>query len=198
MNKTLFVILLIISTALSACAAQDKDKKSGIIHAANGTILTVKQCASKGGVIFNTLDGRPNGQIIGNVSGLRCPCVCLVKAKPDNTIWVDKNGKQVKFTGNINNIKSFNDCKKAGFRVTDDMPSTCTVGEPHMTGGRYKTFVDHPIISGKNCSNYTYSNCPGSCVPICKSSSCSKPDGDRPIACTSDCDGKGSCKERSL
>lgn len=33
-----------------------------------------------------------------------------------------------------------------------------------MTGGKYKTFTNNPMGTGKVCVNYTHSNCPGSCV----------------------------------
>lgn len=68
-----------------------------------------------------------------------------------------------------------------------------------MTGGKYKTFTNNPMETGKVCVNYTHSNCPSSCVAKCISSSCGEPwieDGVEIRDCTSDCDGVGSCVAR--
>ncbi len=156
-------------------------------------VISEKDCAAAGGEVWNTLgETSYKGELIGRVDGLRCPCACLIKPEPSDIIWVDVDGHLEEFKGNLDDIKTYNDCKNAGFKIRDSEPETCTVGEPHMTGGRYKTFTNNPIKVGKNCTDYTYSNCPGSCVAKCTSSSCSDM-GDGTTICTSDCDGVGSC-----
>ena len=42
----------------------------------------------------------------------------------------------------LDNIKTFDDCKKAGFKVIKANPDICQVGEPYMTGGKYKTLTN--------------------------------------------------------
>lgn len=156
-------------------------------------VMTVKECVAQGGEVFNTLgEISYNGELIGKIEELLCPCACLIKNESSDKLWINVNGNIEEFTGNLNDIKTFDDCKKAGFKITDDIPATCTVGEPHMTGGKYKTFTNNQIEAGKICTDYTYSNCPGSCVRKCTSSSCQDM-GDGTTACTSDCDGVGSC-----
>ncbi|HIQ56894.1 TPA: hypothetical protein EYG96_02525 [Candidatus Gracilibacteria bacterium] len=157
-------------------------------------VMTVKECENAGGEVFNTLGKTGyDGELIGKIEELLCPCACLVRSEDSDVLWVDKNGNLEEFTGDLNNIKTFDDCKKAGFKITDDIPATCTVGESHMTGGKFKTFTDNPMGVGKTCIDYTNSNCPGSCVAKCISSSCSEPDENGTVMCTSDCDGAGSC-----
>jgi len=160
-------------------------------------VMTVKECVAVGGEVFNTLEKTTyQGEFIGKIEELFCPCACLVKDRELDILWVNKNGNLEEFTGNLDDIKTYDDCKKAGFKITDSNPATCIVGEPYMTGGKYKIFKNIPIERGKNCADYTYSNCPGSCVAKCTPSSCGEPfeDGTRP--CTSDCDGAGSCVEK--
>ena len=156
--------------------------------------LTEKECTVAGGEVWNTLgETSYNGELIGKIEGLNCPCACLVRNKRSDKIWVNVNGNIEEFKGDLDDIKTFDDCKKAGFKVKDGEPKICTVGEPYMTGGKYKTFYNNPMESGKTCEDYTYSNCPGSCVPKCIASSCSEPDENGAVICTSDCDGVGSC-----
>ncbi len=38
--------------------------------------LTSKECLDKGGVIVNSLSGECDTDKIGDISDLRCPCVC--------------------------------------------------------------------------------------------------------------------------
>ncbi len=160
-------------------------------------VITEKDCAAQGGEVFNTLgETSYNGELIGKIEGLLCPCTCLVRGEGSDVIWVDVNGNIEEFTGNLDDIKTYNDCKNAGFAIKDDVPEICTAGEPHMTGGKYKTFYNNPIETGKTCTDYHYSTCPGSCVAKCKSSSCSEPDEHGAVSCTSDCDGVGSCVEK--
>ncbi len=56
---------------------------------------------------------------------------------------------------------------------------------------------DNPTQAEKICINYTFSNCPSSCVARCISSVCGEPDEEGNMICTSDCDGVGSCIERN-
>ncbi len=157
-------------------------------------VITEKECALKGGEVWNTLgETSYDGELIGKIEGLKCPCACLVRSEESDKIWVNVNGNMEEFKGNLNDIQTFDDCKKAGFQIKDGEPEICIVGEPHMTGGKYKTFYNNPIEAGKTCQDYHYSNCPGSCVAKCVSSSCSEPDENGAVACTSDCDGAGSC-----
>ena len=159
--------------------------------------MTVKECSTAGGEVWNTLGKTSyDGELIGRVDGLRCPCACLVRSEGSDTLWVDRDGNLEEFTGDVDDIKTFDDCKKAGFQIKDEEPEICVVGEPHMTGGKYKTFYNNPMEPGKTCTDYHYSTCPGSCVAKCTSSSCSDPFDDGTVACTTDCDGEGSCVER--
>ncbi len=45
-------------------------------------VIKEKDCAAKGGEVFNTL-GETNydGELIGKIEGLNCPCACLIKDK---------------------------------------------------------------------------------------------------------------------
>ncbi|MDP7323261.1 MAG: hypothetical protein QF632_00710 [Candidatus Woesearchaeota archaeon] len=43
------------------------------------------------------------------------------------------------------------------------------------------------------CEDYTYSTCPRGCQQVCTPSSCSEPDENGNVICTSDCDGPRSC-----
>ncbi len=157
-------------------------------------VITEKECSAAGGEVWNTLgETTYNGKLIGKIEGLNCPCACLVRSEGSDKIWVDVNGNLEEFTGDLDNIQTFDDCKNAGFKITDDIPATCTVGEPYMTGGKYKTFSNNQMEAGKTCADYHYSTCPGSCVAKCTSSSCGEPDGNGAVTCTSDCDGAGSC-----
>ncbi len=161
-------------------------------------IISEKDCSTQGGEVWNTL-GKTDyeGELIGKIEGLKCPCACLVKPKPSDTIWVDVNGNLEEFKGDLDDIKTYDDCKKAGFSIKDEEPEICTIGKPYMTNGRYKTFTNNSIEAGKNCTDYTYSTCPGSCVAKCTSSSCSEPNENGEVACTSDCDGPSSCVEKN-
>ena len=150
-----------------------------------------------GGKVWNTLGKTSyNGELIGKIEGLKCPCACLVRSQESDILWVTKNGNKKKFTGNLSDIKTFDDCYEAGFKIIKGNPDTCQVGEPYMTGGKYRTFLNNPWGKGKTCIDYTYSSCPGSCVATCTPSSCSDPDENGVMACTSDCDGPKSCVER--
>ncbi len=160
-------------------------------------VISEKDCATQGGEVWNTLgETSYNGELIGKIEGLLCPCACLVKSEESNILWVNINGNLEEFKGDINKIKTFDDCKNAGFKIKNGTPEICQVGESHMTHGKYKTFYNHPWGSGKTCIDYHYSNCPGSCVPTCTSSSCSASDKTGAITCTSDCDGPKSCTEK--
>ena len=160
-------------------------------------VISEKDCTAQGGEIWNTLgETSYNGELIGKIEGLLCPCACLVRSEGSNVLWVTVNGDLEKFKGSIDDIKNFDDCKKAGFKIKNNKPEICQTGEPHMTGGKYKTFHNNPWGAGKTCIDYHYSNCPGSCVATCKSSSCSAPDETGAVACTADCDGADSCIER--
>ncbi len=162
-------------------------------------VITEKDCALKGGEVWNTLgETTYNGELIGKIEGLKCPCACLVRSEGSDKIWVNVDGKLQEFTGSLDDIQTFDDCKKAGFKVTNNTPEICTVGEPHMTGGKYKTFSNNQMETGKTCADYHYSTCPGSCVAKCVSSSCGEPDGNGAVACTSDCDGQNSCTEKTF
>ena len=49
------------------------------IATAREPVLTGDECVQAGGKIINTLDGSTCGaddQLLGKVSGMRCPCVC--------------------------------------------------------------------------------------------------------------------------
>ncbi len=163
-------------------------------------VISEKDCIAAGGEVWNTLgETSYDGELIGKVEGLKCPCACLIRNKKPDVLWINKNGNKEEFTGNLDDIKTFDDCEKAGFKILNTNPKTCVVGEPHMTGGKYITFTNNPMEAKKTCSDYTYSNCPGSCVAKCTSSSCGEPwieDGEEMTACTSDCDGVGSCVVR--
>ena len=157
-------------------------------------VISEKDCTAQGGEVWNTLgETSYNGELIGKIEGLKCPCACLVRGEGSDILWVTKNSNKEKFTGNLNDIKTFDDCKNAGFKIIKGNPDTCQVGEPYMTGGKYKTFANNPMEAGKTCTDYTYSTCPGSCVAKCNSSSCSNPDKNGTVSCTTDCDGPGSC-----
>ena len=158
-------------------------------------IISVKECTLRGGKVWNSLgETSYNGELIGTVKGFDCPCACLLPAPKSNTLYVTINGKKEVFKGDAKSIKTFDECKKAGFKIIKNRKETCMMGEPHMTNGNYRTFTNRPMEQGKTCADYTYSSCPSSCVPKCTSSSCAKtPYG---MACTSDCDGVGSCLER--
>jgi len=159
--------------------------------------MTEKECALKGGEVWNTLGQTSyNGELIGKIEGLRCPCACLVRSEGSDTLWVTKNGNKEEFTGNLSDIKTFDDCKEAGFKIIKGNPDICQVGEPYMTGGKYKTFSNNLMEAGKTCTDYTHSTCPGSCVATCTPSFCSDPDENGVVACTSDCDGPKSCVAR--
>ena len=161
-------------------------------------VITEKECAASGGEVWNTLgETSYTGELIGRVDGLKCPCACLVRNEGADKIWIEKNGNREEFAGNLDDIQTFDDCAKAGFAIKKDGESEiCTVGEPHMTGGKYKTFYNNPMEAGKTCEDYTYSTCPGSCVAKCTASECQDM-GDGTTICTSDCDGPNSCIKKN-
>ena len=41
--------------------------------------LTSRECVDKGGEIVNSLSGECDGKKLGDISDLRCPCVCCEK-----------------------------------------------------------------------------------------------------------------------
>jgi len=44
--------------------------------------ISEKECVSKGGEVWNTLGKTTyEGDLIGRIKGMRCPCACLVKVK---------------------------------------------------------------------------------------------------------------------
>lgn len=160
-------------------------------------VISEKDCEAEGGEVWNTLgETSYNGELIGKVEGLRCPCACLIRGEGSDTLWVTVNSNLEEFTGNLDDIENYDDCKNAGFAIKDGEPEICQVGESHMTDGRYKTFYNNPMEADKTCSDYHYSTCPGSCIAKCLSSDCSEPDENGAVACTSDCDGAGSCVEK--
>ena len=193
---TIATFLLMIGCTNSPIKTEKKETTSHNLIKMPPNIISEKECSLKGGKVWNTLgETSYNGELIGTIKGLKCPCVCLVESSPkSNTLWVTINGKKEEFKGDAKSIKTFDDCKKAGFKILKNRTETCMMGEPYMTNGNYRTFTNNPMESGKKCTDYHYSNCPHSCVAKCTSSSCGETKYG--TACTDDCDGAGSCVER--
>ena len=192
----IFLLITIGCTNNQLKTEEKKNSSSQSLIKMPPNVISVNECTQKGGKVWSTLGKTSyNGELIGTIKGLRCPCVCLIESHPkSNTLWVTINGKKEEFKGDVKRIQTFDDCKKAGFKILNKNPEICMMGEPYMTNGNYRTFRNNPMESGKKCSDYRYSTCPSSCVIKCTPSSCGETKYG--IACTSDCDGAGSCMER--
>ncbi len=45
-------------------------------------VISEKECIAAGGEVWNTLgETTYNGELIGKIEGLKCPCACLIKNK---------------------------------------------------------------------------------------------------------------------
>jgi len=198
-GKTAIIATLLLIIGCTKNQLKTEEKKSSAPQSLikmPPNVISVNECREKGGKVWNTLGKTSyNGELIGTIKELLCPCVCLIESHPkSNTLWVTINGKKEEFKGDVKRIQTFDDCKKAGFKILNKNPEICMMGEPYMTNGNYRTFRNNPMESGKKCSDYRYSTCPSSCVIKCTPSSCGETKYG--IACTSDCDGAGSCMER--
>ncbi len=57
-------------------------------------VISEKDCTAKGGEVFNTLgETSYDGELIGKIEGLNCPCACLVEGK-ENTIINKEDSKK--------------------------------------------------------------------------------------------------------
>ena len=46
-------------------------------------VISVNECIKKGGKVWSTLGKTSyDGELIGRIKGLRCPCVCLIESYP--------------------------------------------------------------------------------------------------------------------
>ena len=67
-NLSKIIIILILILFLTACTKSNLPK------------LTSEECTSMNGVIINTLsENCPSEDIIGEITDLKCPCVCCKK-----------------------------------------------------------------------------------------------------------------------
>ncbi len=61
------------------CIARCELEKKGFDTTEVEQYLTKEDCETRGGKVMNILSEEPEGKVVGTVSGLRCPCVCVVE-----------------------------------------------------------------------------------------------------------------------
>lgn len=57
--------------------------------------MSVKECEEKKGKVVNTLAGETceGGKNLGEIEGLRCPCVCCALEEPKGSQWKEEKPK---------------------------------------------------------------------------------------------------------
>lgn len=83
MKKLLFFIFVLMLVSISACKQATNTSMEKKDDAMN-IQLTGDECVAKGGEIVNTLSNPKYDRklLLGEVVGMKCPCVCLKKETP--------------------------------------------------------------------------------------------------------------------
>ena len=78
---TIATFLLMIGCTNSQIKTEKKEITSHNLIKMPPNSISEKECSLKGGKVWNTIGKTSyNGELIGTIKGLKCPCVCLVES----------------------------------------------------------------------------------------------------------------------
>jgi len=80
-KTAIIATLLLITIGCTKNPLETEEKKSSSpqnLIKMPPNVISVNECREKGGKVWSTLGKTSyNGELIGTIKGLRCPCVCL-------------------------------------------------------------------------------------------------------------------------
>jgi len=83
-KKELFTLIMLLT--ITNCSTMHPSKinscnESQSVIKMPPNVISVNECIEKGGKVWNTLgETSYNGELIGTIKGLRCPCICLIES----------------------------------------------------------------------------------------------------------------------
>ena len=85
-GKTAIIATLLLIIGCTKNQLKTEEKKSSAPQSLikmPPNVISVNECTQKGGKVWSTLGKTSyNGELIGTIKGLRCPCVCLIESHP--------------------------------------------------------------------------------------------------------------------
>jgi len=83
--------LFLITIGCTNKQLKTEEKKNSSPHnliKMHPNVISVNECIEKGGKVWNTLGKSSyNGELIGTIKGLRCPCICLIESHPKSNTF---------------------------------------------------------------------------------------------------------------